>query len=86
MTFKSLLSAGILALIFGMFSSPSSGQVTMVSKMKVRPLSRDEMVPPTDLLDRIGAFVDEMASTDIPPNGEDIINSVLGGLFGTDND
>lgn len=64
----------------------SSGQVTMVSKMRVRPLSSNELVPPTDLLDRIGAFVEEMASTDIPPNGEDIINSVLGGLGGTDND
>lgn len=64
----------------------SSGQVIMVSKMKVRPLSSNEMVPPADLLDRIGAFVEEMASTDIPPNGGDIINSVLGGLVGTDND
>ena len=63
----------------------SSGQVTMVSKMRVRPLSSNELVPPTDLFDQIGAFVEEMASTDIPPNGEDIINSVVG-LVGTEND
>ena len=64
----------------------SSGQVIMVSKMKVRPLSSNELVPPTDLLDQVGAFIEEMVSTDVPPNGEDIIDSILGGLVGVDDD
>mmetsp|Transcript_25644 Transcript_25644/g.56144 ORF Transcript_25644/g.56144 Transcript_25644/m.56144 type:complete len:446 (+) Transcript_25644:189-1526(+) len=54
-------------------------QVIMVSRMKVVPLSEQEMIPPIELTDRIDAFVSEMNSTDIPDNGEEVVHAVLGG-------
>lgn len=55
-------------------------QVVMVSRMKVRPLLQNEMVPPPELTDCIGAFVSEMESTEIPENGEEVVHTILGGL------